>query len=295
MPYRLRGPGQRWIRSLLGLTYGSENVFRPDSTADAEEMSLGDTLQPVLVVNSLQDNPFNQIDERITTEVYNPNDGTGEVPLKVTEVNPHVAVATRQFVRVELLSNVINLFTVTGDRPIGPFSPFLWTYNAGDNLLPYGIIRHAGIEAFWTGSGVNRYPWLFGPGNRTIALTLSLIQQEAPYYPRMDLPSGVTRVLDSIYVGGDNPHDPKSVIEAESERFIPVSMRADRFTSPPTLQINGFSSCTTVGALAVRVRANVLIEVWSTGGSERAPYLRNNADTYPFVDGYALTALKPWQ
>ena len=284
------------MRTLLNSTFGGENVFQSASSSDAIDMPLNESLQPVLVMNSLKDSPFDQIDQRITTEVYNPFDMSGaEVPLKVQEVNPPpitIETPLRQFVEVQGSKNV-TVFTAVGARAVGPYTTPLWTYNAGYNLLPWGIIRSARIALVSAG---NVDPYTTIPGNPAFDILLQLTHSNPPFLARGQAPP--ISYIDTLALYGKSPYNPDippaRFAEPRNELWYPIPLINNSLVSPPTLTIRGLTDTDVVARSTFDVVFSVIIEIWSTGGSSLAPYLRNNAQYYPFEDGLPVTALRTW-
>lgn len=98
--FRLRNAGRRIFDRLLETTFGGANVWEPGPAGISQPVTLDSVIQPVLVVNSLDESPFSPQDQRIDAQVFNPLVGGQAQPLIVAEAGVPT-LAQRRFLQIQ--------------------------------------------------------------------------------------------------------------------------------------------------------------------------------------------------
>ena len=176
--YYLRGKGATWFRDFLGIRPQDDNAFVPvRSGPDTTQIRAGDiwmpaTVQPVLITNSLEDNPFPTIDQQIDVANFNPpGDGTPPDPTTHTP----------------LLVHQVN--SETTDLPPVDF---------GYGINPKFTVR-AGSDTFDESLSTGNHSVYFQPDTFTGAMPIQILHGfEAQFFPPSGLsyPDDIVSIID---------------------------------------------------------------------------------------------------
>ena len=127
--YYLRGAGTRWFRRLIETTFGNENIATPPPAGQAAPPYIAHSVQPVLVVNSTPESPFD-VPAIGAVDVRNPLDDQQQpIPLIVQQT-------------LSTPAPVLNGLDAEG-RPIG--LEVTNTLDAEEKVLPLvtdGVVRN---------------------------------------------------------------------------------------------------------------------------------------------------------